>query len=224
MTVRTEGASAPVAGGRRERAKLDKLERISTAAAELFAERGFEQVTTSQIAQRADVGTGTLFRYAATKGELFLMVYNARFAAAVDEGAAAAAKAGDLTGAVVALVAPVMTWARSLGDAADYQRELLFGPADERYRAEGLALVADLQHRVAALLLGSSDHPEAASAQAAGRAARSVFAVLNLLLVQPLNDLHPQTDPAVELHAQIEQIVRGYLAGVDPNHPTSRMR
>lgn len=44
----------------------------------------------------------------------------------------------------------------------------------------------------------------------AARAARSVFAVLNLLLVEPLNDLHTGDDPSAELRAQVAQIVRGF--------------
>lgn len=206
---------AAVRPGRRERAKQDKHARIFSAAAALFAEHGFERVTTQQIADRADVGAGTLFRYAATKGELFLMVYNERFAAAVEAGALAARDRTDRTDAVHALVEPVLRWARGLGDSADYQRELLFGPAGERYRDEGLAIVADLQHRIAALLLdgpgrGPDDDP--GTVREADRAARSVFAVLNLLLVQPLNDLHPGSDTGAELRAQIAQVVRGYAA------------
>jgi AcrR family transcriptional regulator len=44
------------------------------AARELFAERGVSGVTTQQIADRADVAIGTLYRYAATKAELLIMV------------------------------------------------------------------------------------------------------------------------------------------------------
>jgi len=36
------------------------------AARELFAQRGVSGVTTQQIADRADVAIGTLYRYAAT--------------------------------------------------------------------------------------------------------------------------------------------------------------
>lgn len=198
--------------GRRERAKQDKHARIFSAAAALFAEHGFERVTTQQIAERADVGAGTLFRYAATKGELFLMVYNERFAAAVESGTLAAREHTDRTDAVHALVEPVLRWAHGLGDSADYQRELLFGPAGERYRGEGLAIVADLQSRIAALLLAGDPAPTPGTLREAHRAARSVFAVLNLLLVQPLNDLHPASDASTELRAQIAQVVRGYAA------------
>ena len=55
-------ASQPL--GRRERNKQQKLDRITAAASELFAEHGVEEVTTQQIADKADIGTGTLFLYA----------------------------------------------------------------------------------------------------------------------------------------------------------------
>ena len=60
--------------GRRERSKLQKRARIFTAARTLFAEHGYAEVTTQQIAEHADVAAGTVFRYAATKAELLLMV------------------------------------------------------------------------------------------------------------------------------------------------------
>lgn len=203
-------ATTVPAVGRRERAKQDKRARIFAAAAALFAEHGFERVTTQQIAERADVGAGTLFRYAATKGELFLMVYNERFAAAVEAGVVAAEQHVDRASAVHALVEPVLRWAASLGDSADYQRELLFGPTGERYRDEGLAIVADLQSRITQVLLADQLDPAPGTVREAARAARSVFAVLNLLLVQPMNGLHPDSDPSTELGAQITQIVRGF--------------
>src|SRR5205085_8343702 len=49
-------ASQPV--GRRERNKQVKLARIMAAASELFAEHGVDEVTTQQIADKADIGTG----------------------------------------------------------------------------------------------------------------------------------------------------------------------
>ena len=55
-------ASQPA--GRRERNKQQKLDRITAAARELFAERGVDEVTTQEIADKADIGAGTLFLYA----------------------------------------------------------------------------------------------------------------------------------------------------------------
>ena len=91
-------ASQPV--GRRERNKQAKLERIMTAASELFAEHGVDEVTTQQIADKADIGTGTLFLYAKTKGELLLLVQNAQYAAALERGRAAAETIPDAQDAV----------------------------------------------------------------------------------------------------------------------------
>ena len=61
--------------GRRERNKGEKLKRIRAAAKRLFSDQGFEGTTTRQIANEADIGTGTLFLYAKTKEELLVLVF-----------------------------------------------------------------------------------------------------------------------------------------------------
>lgn len=65
--------------GLRERNKRDKLERIKTAALELFLEKGFEAATLRPIATRAGVSFGTLFRYAQDKRDLLFLVCNEDF-------------------------------------------------------------------------------------------------------------------------------------------------
>ncbi len=67
--------SAPPAPGRRERNKQEKLVRIVAAARRLFRERGFAETTTQQIAEAADIGTGTLFLYARSKEDLLVLVF-----------------------------------------------------------------------------------------------------------------------------------------------------
>jgi AcrR family transcriptional regulator len=47
----------------RERKKRDTRRRIFRAAFELFSERGFDNTTVEEIAERADVGKGTVFNY-----------------------------------------------------------------------------------------------------------------------------------------------------------------
>jgi AcrR family transcriptional regulator len=61
--------------GRRERNKQEKLARIVSAARELFRDRGFAETTTQQIAEAADIGTGTLFLYARSKEDLLVLVF-----------------------------------------------------------------------------------------------------------------------------------------------------
>ncbi|MFZ3033097.1 MAG: TetR/AcrR family transcriptional regulator [Parvibaculum sp.] len=74
----TRGARAqsPVEPGRRERNKQEKRARIIAAAKELFGSKGFADTTTQEIAERADIGTGTLFLYAKSKEELLVMVFS----------------------------------------------------------------------------------------------------------------------------------------------------
>jgi AcrR family transcriptional regulator len=70
--ARGEASPSP---GRRERNKLEKLARIVGAARQLFHEKGFADTTTQEIAERADIGTGTLFLYAKSKEDLLIMVF-----------------------------------------------------------------------------------------------------------------------------------------------------
>lgn len=62
--------------GRRERSKQARRERILAAARAVFAEHGYEAATTREIADRADVGRGTIFLYARDKRDLLLMIVN----------------------------------------------------------------------------------------------------------------------------------------------------
>jgi len=69
-----------MATGRRERNREEKLRRVRDAAEALFHERGFEGATMREIAERADVATGTLFLYATDKRDLLFLVYGERIA------------------------------------------------------------------------------------------------------------------------------------------------
>lgn len=64
----------------------EKQTRIEQAALELFITQGFEATTIRQIAQRAEVAPGTLFLYAADKGDLLIMVFHNAIQHTVDEG------------------------------------------------------------------------------------------------------------------------------------------
>ena len=191
----------------------DKSRRILLAAAELFDEHGYAGVTTQQIADRADVAAGTVFRYADSKAELLLAVFNERLAEAVDAGARAAATVGDPVEAVAALLRPLLhAAALTPRDTALYQREHLFGDsAAGRYRREGLRVIDDLERRIAEIVAPRS---AAASARVA---ARSIFAATHIFLVQPSLGLGRD---AADLRAQIAQIVAGAHAEAHPDAAT----
>jgi AcrR family transcriptional regulator len=172
-----ERGSMPI--GRRERAKQDKRERILAAARELFTRHGVSGVTTQQIADRADVAIGTLYLYASTKAELLIMVQNAKFAAAIDEGLAASSAVGGegaLEG-VVALIRPVVACVREqVENGRTYLHELVFGDPVEPYRREGLALSACLEDGIAGLV----SRGESVDAADAATFARVITAIIHL--------------------------------------------
>ncbi|MFV0434515.1 MAG: TetR/AcrR family transcriptional regulator [Leucobacter sp.] len=165
--------------GRRERNKQAKLDRIIAAAGELFAEHGVDEVTTQQIADAADIGTGTLFLYAKTKGELLLLVQNSHYATALEHGRTAAANTSGALDAVVALLAPVVECNRvQVDNGRTYLREMVFGDPAEPHHAEALTIVGQTEAEVAALLVRHTESSE----DEASTLARVVSAVLFLTM------------------------------------------
>ena len=152
---------APV--GRRERNKQEKLDRITAAARELFGERGVDEVTTQEIADKADIGAGTLFLYAKTKGELLLLVQNSTYADALARGKAAAESMPEVLDAVMAIVRPVVECNRKQVDnGRTYLREIVFGDPEEPHHRDAIMLTVQTEQAIADVLrrderIGSGD-------------------------------------------------------------------
>jgi AcrR family transcriptional regulator len=175
-------ASQPV--GRRERNKQDKLDRITAAASELFAVHGVDEVTTQQVADKADIGTGTLFLYAKTKGELLLLVQNAHYAEALERGRADAEAISGVLDAVIALIRPIVECNRAqIDNGRTYLREMVFGDPDEPRHGEALAIVAQTEEAIAALLR----RDERVADGDAATLARIVSAVMFLSMAASVN-------------------------------------
>ena len=139
--------------GRRERNKRDKQERIIAAARELFDAHGVDAVTTQQIADKADIGTGTLFLYARSKSELLLLVQNSGYVAALEEGMAAAESKTDVLDAVLAIIRPIVECNRThVENGRTYLRELVFGDPQEPHHRDALMLTLKTEAAVAAVL------------------------------------------------------------------------
>ena len=139
--------------GRRERNKQQKLDRITAAASELFTEHGVEEVTTQQIADKADIGTGTLFLYAKSKGELLLLVQNAHYAEALERGRASAETIPDELEAVMAILQPIVECNRvQVENGRTYLKEMVFGDSSDPRHREALHIVAQTEEAIAAVL------------------------------------------------------------------------
>lgn len=62
----------------RERAKRDKFRRIREATQTLLSDRSINEITMRDVAQLAEIGEATLFRYVAAKEDLLLLVFGNR--------------------------------------------------------------------------------------------------------------------------------------------------
>lgn len=192
--------------GRRERNKLDKLERITAAAGELFAERGVDDVTTQEIADRADIGTGTLFLYAKTKGELLLLVQNSMYADALERGRADAADAATVLDGVLAVVRPVVECNRKqLHNGRTYLREMLFGDPEEPHHRDALGLTAQTEELVAEVIAREGG----VSVDAARTLAHIVSAVMFVSMAASVNAERSVDDILAEVTGQIQAILPG---------------
>lgn len=190
--------------GRRERNKLDKLERITAAAGALFAERGIDDVTTQEIADRADIGTGTLFLYAKTKGELLLLVQNSTYAAALERGRADAATATDVLGGVSAVVRPVVECNRKhVDNGRTYLREIAFGDPDDPHHREALRLTAETERLIADVI----EQDERISADEARVLAHVVSAIMFVAMAASVNAGRSVEEVLEEIDTQVRAIL-----------------
>ncbi|NQW87694.1 MULTISPECIES: TetR/AcrR family transcriptional regulator [unclassified Frigoribacterium] len=196
-------SSAPPLG-RRERNKQEKLERITRAASDLFSRHGVDEVTTQQIAEAADVGAGTLFLYARTKGELLLLAQNAAYARSLDEGIRASSTATTALDAVVAVLEPIVHCNRAqVENGRTYLREMAFGDATEPHHAEALAIVARTEEAVAGIVarLTSATPSDAAAF------AHVVSAVMMLAMSSAVDESVPDDEIVAGVRRQLEVIL-----------------
>ncbi len=197
-------ASRTSSGGRRERNKQEKLQRIVAAARDLFAEHGAAEVTTQQIADRADVATGTLFLYARNKGELLLLVHNSTYAEALDRGRRAAQDQPVLLDAAMAIVSPIVECNREQPEnGRSYLREVVFGDPAEPHHRDALLLTRQTEQAIATVL---QRDPAVAEEEAALRA-RVVLSVMFLTMSSPLNADQPAGAVIEQIRSQLAVVL-----------------
>lgn len=196
--------------GRRERNKQEKLDRIVAAASELFAEHGVDEVTTQQIADRADIGTGTLFLYAKTKGELLLLVQNSHYVEALERGRADAEATPAVLDAVLAIVRPIVECNRvQIDNGRAYLREMVFGDSAEPRHAEALAIVAQTEEAIAAVV--SRDNR--AGTEEAATLARAVSAIMFVSMAATVNVGLRVDDLIQDIRNQLRVVLHSPTAG-----------
>ena len=197
-------SSAAPSLGRRERNKQEKLERITRAASDLFARHGVDEVTTQQIAEAADVGAGTVFLYAKTKGELLLLAQNANYARSLDQGATDAGQAPGVIDAVVALLTPIVECNRAqVENGRTYLREMVFGDPAEPYHAEALSIVERTEQAIVGIVASRTELSEAEAA----RLAHVVSAVQFVAMASAADESVSAATIVADIRAQLELVL-----------------
>ncbi|SDY48234.1 TetR/AcrR family transcriptional regulator [Herbiconiux ginsengi] len=191
--------------GRRERNKQQKLDRITEAADQLFGRFGVDEVTTQQIADAADIGTGTLFLYARSKAELLLLVQNTHYAEAIEAGLLAADDAASPLDAVMALVEPVVECnRRQIENGRTYLRELVFGDPEEPHHRIGLEIIQQVDDAYVEIL----QRDGRLSAGDAALLARAISAVMFVSLASPAHLQSTDQEVCDDIRNQVRVLLR----------------
>jgi len=190
--------------GRRERNRLDKLTRIVEAAGELFEERGVDDVTTKEIADRADIGTGTLFLYAKSKGDLLLLVQNATYADALERGRVGADAADGVIDGMMAVIRPVVECNRKQVDnGRTYLREMVFGDPAEPHHRQALTLTSQTEQLLSEVMTRN----ERTGPEAARTLARVASAIMFVTMAATINAGHTVDEVVAEIEGQVRAIL-----------------
>jgi AcrR family transcriptional regulator len=133
----TEASTAPIP--LLERKQRAARNRIVDAAEALFAERGYDAVSVTDIAERAEVGRTTFFRLFGDKAEVVFARERAMFDAIADATVAVApdaARVDSVSGALSFLEPLVLQLCeQATADPAAYRRHTLLLDAHEELRA-----------------------------------------------------------------------------------------
>jgi len=163
--------------GRRERNKQEKLNRILVAARALFRAKGFEGTTTQEIAEAADIGSGTLFLYAKSKEDLLVMVFKDEMTDVLERTFATLPQDKPLEEQLDQLFAGFIVYhKRDIDLSRALIKELAFLSNPDRKRDVSL-LMTSVYGRIEELVTAAQARGEVRENVSGGFAARGIFAI-----------------------------------------------
>jgi AcrR family transcriptional regulator len=178
--------------------------RIVTAATELIYESGYAGCSMAAVAERADIATGTIYRFFPSKGELFAEVFRTACAKEVAAASTAAQKALDTGEPTEALIAAVRTFAKRALKARRLAYALLAEPVDPLVEAERLhfrSAYTDLFASGIATCIEEGLLPKQ-NPQVTGAA---IVGAISDVLIAPLGTGHADPDVVPEIEAFVRR-------------------
>lgn len=197
-------------GSRRERNKRDKLERIVAAAAKVFASpRGFAGATTQEIAQLADVGSGTLFSYISAKEDLLIMVFRTAMETMMESALkAASAKRSAEKKFVTFFMQAIRYFERDIPTARELSRHIMF-VTDERRRSDVRSLMRTLLKQLVVLVDQGKAAGEIRVETSSMALAKNLFAAHYLFSQQWLNGFITRREYETTLASSVALHIKG---------------
>ena len=198
--------------GLRKRNKEDKLHRIREAAWALFTEHGYDATTTRAVAERAQIGTGTLFLYAQSKSDLLFLVFRDQLEQLCQKGFATMPPEGSLLDRLVHIFAGFYHRYAQVPDLGRrFVRELLTLSGEHKRSYE--ALNQDFLGALGGVLLAAQARGQARADLRAPLFAVSLFAVYGFHVLTWLADEPPVASKGI---ADLRALFAEVLAGAAP--------
>jgi len=193
---------------RRGRIKLDKLARIEKAGRALFARRGFDATTTRAIAERADIGSGTLFLYFPKKEDLLVHLFH-RDIGAVEQEMFASLPARPLRAQLLHIFDALYAYyARDPALSRVFIKELLFLDTPRRDRVTAFTL--DFLQRIVALIEAAQGRGEIVGGLQPRQLAYSAFGLYCFTLINWLGGVIEEREVArAQLRASLDLLLAG---------------
>jgi len=200
----------------RERNKQHKLARIEAAGRALFARHGFHGTTTRAIAERAGIGSGTLFLYFPEKKDLLVHLFH-RDIAAVEAEIFASLPAAAPVGVQLEHVFGRLYayYARDLALSRVFIQELLFLEASRRERVT--AFTVDFLRRLAELIATAQRRGGLRRRVDPRQTATAAFGLYCFTLINWVGGILPDLDAA---RAQLAASLAVLLTGLTPSRRT----
>lgn len=196
--------------GLREQKKQEKLQRIKSAALELFLNNGFDETTTRDIASRANVAMGTVFIYAESKRDLLFLIVNEDLESCIAKASASVnSDAPLLANLLKVLRIHFEYFARNPVISRAALREMYFyqsGKQSERF----LTTRDKLRSLLTRLIAAAIENGQIKSTEAPEVIAQTIFAIYQVDLRIWLSGEQPKLGPGMQaLRRKLEIVMRG---------------
>ena len=189
----SEASGSATRLNRTERKKREKLRAIKRAARELFARKGFESTRTREIAERADIGAGTLFLYTSSKEELLVEIFLEELVPTLDAAFATMRDDAPLLDQLLHIFNSIIRYhERDPGLARVFVKEMTF--VEERLKERMRAFLRNWYARMAVTIDSAQARGEFPADVPAFALARNCFAIYIFTLRSWLNSGHPRAE------------------------------